>query len=307
MAPSVARTVGLAVLSLVLGFACTSAFVAAPGSGQGHLRSPRLQQLSSQPAFGASAGKSGGLLTACSMGGLLVAAAAAVARRAAKPKEEVKPEFIPRPEDLLESPKFPMFAGNSGGYMSKATRERHAITWTAKENRAFELPTGGLAFMNKGENLCYFRKKEQCIMVGKQLREMKIENYKVYRLKKDGTVVFMHPADGVFPEKVNKGRVQVNGRPFSIGQNPVQSELRFTKYHKKAYEADPLTTMFVKARIAAFEDVENLFALPQPNMDETLIPEEEREKYTEQEYTTKMMEALKRVQDDRKAKAAQSL
>jgi len=151
--------------------------------------------------------------------------------------------------------------------------------------------------MNKGENLCYFRKKEQCIMVGKQLREMKIENYKVYRLKKDGTVVFMHPADGVFPEKVNKGRVQVNGRPFSIGQNPVQSELRFTKYHKKAYEADPLTTMFVKARIAAFEDVENLFALPQPNMDETLIPEEEREKYTEQEYTTKMMEALKRVQE----------
>lgn len=306
MAPAASRTAGVAVLGLVLGLACTSAFVAAPGAGQGHLRAPRVQQLSSQPAFGASASKNSGLLTACSMGGLLVAAAAAVARRAAKPKEEFKPEFIPRPEDLLESPKFPMFAGNSGGYMSKATRERHAITWTAKEPVIFELPTGGVGYMNKGENLCYFRKKEQCIMLGKQLREMKIENYKVYRLKKDGTVVFMHPADGVFPEKVNKGRVQVNGRPFSIGQNAPQSELKWTKYHKKTYEADPLTTMFVKARMKAFEDVENLFALPQPNMDE-VVPIEEQEKYTEQEYTTKMMEALKRVQDDRKAKAERSL
>merc|ERR1711948_187729 len=97
-------------------------------------------------------------------------------------------EAIPRPEDLLESPKYPMFMGSTSGYMSKGTRERHAITWTAKDSFMFEMPTGGVAVMNKGENLCYFRK--------------------------DGTVQFMHPADGVFPEKVNKGRVQVNGRPF---------------------------------------------------------------------------------------------
>ncbi|CAE7576522.1 psaD [Symbiodinium sp. KB8] len=133
--------------------------------------------------------------------------------------------------------------------------------------------------MNQGENLCYFRKKEQCIALGKQLRKMKIENYKIYRLKKDGTVIFMHPADGVFPEKVNKGRVQVNGRPFTIRGNPQQSELKFTKYQGKGYE---------------------------PNMDE-LVPAEEVDKYTRQEYTTRMMEALKRVQDDRAAKAAKSL
>jgi photosystem I subunit 2 len=209
-------------------------------------------------------------------------------------------ENIPRPEDLLESPKFPLFAGSTGGYMSKATRERHAITWTAPAQANFEMPTGGFAVMNKGENLCYFRKKEQCIALGKQLRKMKIENYKVYRLKKDGTVVFMHPADGVFPEKVNKGRVQVNGRPFTVCQNPQQGELKWTKYHMRPYEADPLTTLFVKARLAAFDDTQNLFALPQPDMD-GFVPVEDYPKYAEEEYTTKMMEALKKVQDERKS------
>merc|ERR1711972_1061765 len=88
---------------------------------------------------------------------------------------------------------------------------------------------------NKGENLCYFRKKEQCIAVGKALRKKKIENYKIYRIAKDGTVTFLHPSD-----------------------------VKWTKYHMKSFEADPLTTMFVKARVKAFADVENLFALPNP-------------------------------------------
>jgi len=192
---------------------------------------------------------------------------------------------IPRPEDLLESPKFPLFMGSTGGYMSKATRERHAITWTAKDAYQFEMPTGGMAIMNKGENLCYFRKKEQCIAVGKQLRKMKIENYKIYRLKKDGTVIFLHPADGVFPEKVNKGRVQVNGRPFTVAQNPQPGTLKWTKYHMKSYEADPLTTLFVKARIMAFKDWENLFPLPQPDR---FIPVEEMP-----EFERRMRESIK--------------
>merc|ERR1712146_449776 len=164
----------------------------------------------------------------------------------------------------MGSPKFPLYMGGTGGYMSRSTKERHAITWTAKEQAMIEFPTGVVAQMNKGENLAYFRKKEQCISVGKQLRKMKIENYKVYRIARDGTVTFMHPADGVFPEKVNKGRVQVNGRPFSIGQNCEQGAVKWTKYHMKSYEADPLTTMFVKARVKAFADIENLFALPNP-------------------------------------------
>merc|ERR1719259_902419 len=213
-------------------------------------------------------------------GGLLVAAGAAKSRRVARRAEtELQPApapvtaknpipgeaNIPRPEDLLESPKFPLYIGSTSGYISKSTRERHAITWTAKEEAWFEMPTTGMAIMNKGENLCYFRKKEQCIALGKALRQMKINDYKVYRIARDGTVTFMHPADGVFPEKVNKGRVQVNGRPFTVGQNCRPGSVKYTKYHMKSYEADPLTTMFVKARIAAFTDTENLFPLPNPS------------------------------------------
>lgn len=54
-----------------------------------------------------------------------------------------------------------------------------------------------------------------------------------------------------------------------------------------------MTTLFVKARVQAFQDIPNLFALPQPNMDE-LVPVEELEKYTKQEYTTRLMEAGER-------------
>ncbi|CAK9039717.1 Photosystem I reaction center subunit II (Photosystem I 16 kDa polypeptide) (PSI-D), partial [Durusdinium trenchii] len=224
-----ARTVGLAA---VLGVAAVTFVVPSSSAGR-RLRAPVTQPASA--TFGASA-EGSSLYSLCSAvgGAALLAAGAAVIRRAEG--KEIVAEAIPRPEDLLESPKFPMFEGGTGGYMSKSTRERHAITWTAKEQVKFEMPTEGYAIMNKGENLCYFRKKEQCIALGKQLRKMKIENYKIYRLKKDGTVIFMHPADGVFPEKVNKGRVQVNGRPFTIRSNPQQSELKWTKYNMKSYE-----------------------------------------------------------------------
>merc|ERR1719401_2093230 len=126
-------------------------------------------------------------------GGLLVAAGAAKARRVvrrAEPELQKAPApvtaknpipgeaDIPRPEDLLESPKFPLFIGSTSGYMSKSTRERHAITWTAKEEAWFEMPTSGFAI-------------------------------------------------------VNKGRVQANGRPFSIGCNARMGDLKWTKYHMK--------------------------------------------------------------------------
>mmetsp|Transcript_43958 Transcript_43958/g.96035 ORF Transcript_43958/g.96035 Transcript_43958/m.96035 type:complete len:277 (+) Transcript_43958:91-921(+) len=247
----------------------------APAAGAGNLRA-------SGAVHQAPAAAQGTLpVNAAVAGALLVAAGAAarVTRRARGGGEEV----IPRPEDLLTSDKFPAYMGSAGGYMSRATRERHAITWSSKEEMAFEMPTGGYAIMNKGENLCYFRKKEQCIALGKQLRKYKIDNYKIYRINKAGEVQFMHPADGVFPEKVNKGRVQVNGRPFTVCQNPQPGDLKWTKYHQKSYEADPLTTMFVKARLDAFADRENLFALPQPNdwVSEEQWPEQSKKLYDE--------------------------
>mmetsp|Transcript_65010 Transcript_65010/g.167327 ORF Transcript_65010/g.167327 Transcript_65010/m.167327 type:complete len:294 (-) Transcript_65010:24-905(-) len=289
MAVTASRPVALALGAIGALCALPAAFVgpAAPNT-VGRLRASGA----AAPQYVESAkvaGEGSSVLAACSVGSLLVAAGVAAARRGATVSrargggEELATESIPRPEDLLESAKFPAYMGSAGGYMSRATRERHAITWTAKEEAAFEMPTGGYAIMNKGENLCYFRKKEQCIALGKQLRKSKIENYKIYRLAKDGTVTFMHPADGVFPEKVNKGRVQVNGRPFTVCQNPQPGDLKWTKYHQKSYEADPLTTMFVKARLDAFQDRENLFALPQPNdwVSEEEWPEVSKKLYDE--------------------------
>ena len=147
------------------------------------------------------------------------------------------------------------------------------------------MPTGGLAIIYKGERLCYFRKMELCIAVGKQPRKMKIESYKIYRSKKGGTVIFLLLADGVPPEEVSKGRVQAIGRPFIVVQNPQPSLLNQTKYHMEFYERDPLTTTLVKARLMAWQDQENLFPLPQ------LAGSVAREDWPE--FNKKMQDALK--------------
>jgi len=235
---------------------------------------PRLRAASymtQSPAMpdATAGGSSSSFLATCSAGSMLLVAGAiamkrtAVIRHVNAPKK-IKLEQIPRPENLLESPKFPLFQGTTDGYLARSTRERHAITWVAKDERCFEMPTGGCAMMNKGDNLCYFRKKEQAIFLSKCLRKLKISDIKIYRIKKDGTVVFMHPLDGLWPENQTTGRPLVNWRPFPISGNPQSGSVMWSKYHQKAYEVDPLTSMFVRARIEAFADQESLFPLPNP-------------------------------------------
>jgi photosystem I subunit 2 len=95
----------------------------------------------------------------------------------------------------------------------------------------FELPTGGAAHMNEGENLMYFSRKEQCLALGTQLRtkfKPRIEDYKIYRIFPGGDTEFLHPKDGVFPEKVNEGRPMVGHNPRRIGANPNPANLKFT-------------------------------------------------------------------------------
>ena len=82
--------------------------------------------------------------------------------------------------------------------------------------------------MRKGENLLYLARKEQCLALGTQLRTFKINNYKIYRIFPSGEVQYLHPKDGVFPEKVNLGRIAVNSRPFSIGKNPNPASVKFS-------------------------------------------------------------------------------
>lgn len=126
--------------------------------------------------------------------------------------------------------KAPLFPGSTGGLLTKAeVEEKYAITWSGKKADVFEMPTGGAATMNEGENLLYLARKEQCLALGTQLKtKFKITDYKVYRVFPNGEIQYLHPADGVFPEKVNAGREIVNHVPRNIGSNPNPSTLKFS-------------------------------------------------------------------------------
>ena len=121
------------------------------------------------------------------------------------------------------------FGGSTGGWLRAAqTEEKYAITWTAKDELIFEMPTGGSAKMQKGENLLYLARKEQCLALGTQLRTFRSNDYKIYRIFPSAEIQYLHPKDGVFPEKVNPGRIRTNNKNFSIGKNPNPSQVKFT-------------------------------------------------------------------------------
>lgn len=136
------------------------------------------------------------------------------------------------------SGQLPKFGGSTGGLLTKASiEEKYAITWTSSKEQVFEMPTGGAAIMNAGENLLYLARKEHCLALGTQLRtkfKPKIEDYKIYRVYPSGEVQYLHPADGVFPEKVNEGREAVGKKDRSIGKNPQPATIKFSG--KAAYE-----------------------------------------------------------------------
>ncbi|MEM9150165.1 MAG: photosystem I reaction center subunit II PsaD [Cyanobacteria bacterium P01_F01_bin.3] len=126
----------------------------------------------------------------------------------------------------------PKFGGSTGGLLTKAfVEEKYAITWTSKKEQVFEMPTGGAAIMNEGENLLELARKEQCLALGAQLRtkfKPKINDYKIYRILPTGETTLLHPADGVFPEKVNEGRQFANKKDRRIGQNPNPATIKFS-------------------------------------------------------------------------------
>jgi photosystem I subunit 2 len=135
-------------------------------------------------------------------------------------------------EAVTLSGQMPKFGGSTGGLLSKAdVEEKYAITWTSSKEQVFEMPTGGAAIMNAGENLLYLARKEHCLALGTQLRtkfKPKIEDYKIYRVYPNGEIQYLHPADGVFPEKVNEGREAVGSIARSIGKNPEPAPLKFS-------------------------------------------------------------------------------
>nr|ARX95866.1 photosystem I subunit II [Thorea hispida] len=130
----------------------------------------------------------------------------------------------------------PTFSGSTGGWLKSAEiEEKYAITWSSSKEQIFEMPTGGSAIMRDGENLLYLARKEQCLALSSQLKmKFKISNYKIYRIFPNGEVQYLHPKDGVMPEKVNEGRKCINTISHSIGRNVNPSETKFT--NKTIYE-----------------------------------------------------------------------
>ena len=124
----------------------------------------------------------------------------------------------------------PTFGGSTGGWLRSAeVEEKYAITWTSKNEKIFEMPTGGSAIMRTGDNLLYLARKEQCLALSAHLKSnFKITDFKIYRIFPNGEVQYLHPKDGVFPEKVNAGRTGVGNIYHSIGKNAEPVNRKFT-------------------------------------------------------------------------------
>ncbi|KAG2440613.1 hypothetical protein CHLRE_05g238332v5 [Chlamydomonas reinhardtii] len=149
-------------------------------------------------------------------------AAPAAAKKAAEKPAWTVPTLNP------DTPS-PIFGGSTGGLLRKAqTEEFYVITWEAKKEQIFEMPTGGAAIMRQGPNLLKFGKKEQCLALTTQLRNKFKLTPCFYRVFPDGKVQYLHPADGVYPEKVNAGRVGANQNMRRIGQNVNPIKVKFS-------------------------------------------------------------------------------
>merc|ERR1711998_670725 len=120
----------------------------------------------------------------------------------------------------------PIFGGSTGGLLRKAQLEEfYVIIWDSKKEQFFEMPTGGAAIMRQGRNLLKLSRKEQCLALTTQLRTKFKTDACFYRVFPTGEVQFLHPADGVYPEKVEKSRKGSNQLMRRIGENYQPSKI----------------------------------------------------------------------------------
>ncbi|KAB2069084.1 hypothetical protein ERO13_A08G066200v2 [Gossypium hirsutum] len=133
------------------------------------------------------------------------------------------------PPELDPNTPSPIFGGSTGGLLRKAqVEEFYVITWDSPKEQIFEMPTGGAAIMRQGSNLLKLARKEQCLALGTRLRSKYKIKYQFYRVFPNGEVQYLHPKDGVYPEKVNPGRQGVGQNFRSIGKNVSPIEVKFT-------------------------------------------------------------------------------
>merc|ERR1719238_136964 len=161
----------------------------------------------------------------------MAAAAPAMSRRCLVVRAEAQEKKAPWSVPVLDpNTPSPIFGGSTGGLLRKAqVEEFYVITWESKKEQIFEMPTGGAAIMRQGPNLLKLARKEQCLALLTQLRTKFKQDGCIYRVFPNGEVQYLHPKDGVYPEKVNAGRVGVNNPDRRIGQNPEPASVKFGK------------------------------------------------------------------------------
>ncbi|XP_021820337.1 photosystem I reaction center subunit II, chloroplastic-like [Prunus avium] len=152
---------------------------------------------------------------------------AAAEEKTVAPPKEAPVGFTP--PELDPTTPSPIFGGSTGGLLRKAQEEEfYVITWESPKEQIFEMPTGGAAIMREGPNLLKLARKEQCLALGTRLRSKYKIKYQFYRVFPNGEVQYLHPKDGVYPEKVNPGRQGVGVNFRSIGKNVNPIEVKFT-------------------------------------------------------------------------------
>jgi photosystem I subunit II len=102
------------------------------------------------------------------------------------------------------------------------------LTWEAKKEAIFEMPTGGAAIMREGKNLLKLARKEQCLALLNQLRSKFKATGEFYRVFPNGEVQYLHPKDGTVPERVNASRKPANTNARRIGENANPAAVKFT-------------------------------------------------------------------------------
>ncbi|KAA8527586.1 hypothetical protein F0562_034699 [Nyssa sinensis] len=156
--------------------------------------------------------------------------AAAAEEKIETPTKEAPVGFTP--PQLDPNTPSPIFGGSTGGLLRKAqVEEFYVITWDSPKEQIFEMPTGGAAIMRQGPNLLKLARKEQCLALGTRLRSKYKIKYQFYRVFPNGEVQYLHPKDGVYPEKVNPGREGVGLNMRSIGKNVSPIELHYKTYY----------------------------------------------------------------------------
>lgn len=96
------------------------------------------------------------------------------------------------------------------------------LTWNAKKEAIFEMPTGGAAIMRKGDNLLKLARKEQCLALLTQLRT---------KFKTDGCFYRVFPNGA---SKATAGR-----REAGVGEGEVVRHVRHVR--KRSSREDGLT------------------------------------------------------------------